>query len=86
MSNTTTVVLRSALPNLSNDTVKLINKGENWLHKATGEEGRSGYILRKQIGLGFIKLNKSGTFVCALPESYIVNLDLYSEAVKIVEE
>jgi hypothetical protein len=63
----------------------LINKGENWLYKSTGENGRSGYLLRKQAGLGFIKLNNTGSFVCALPESYIVNLDQYSDCVKIIE-
>jgi hypothetical protein len=63
----------------------LINKGENWLYKSTGENGRSGYLLRKQQGLGFIKLNNTGSFVCALPESYIVNLDQYTDLVKIIE-
>lgn len=85
MTNHKITVLRSSLPNLSNDTVSLINHGINWLHKSTGEEGRSGYILRKQVGLGFIKLNNSGSFVCALPESYVVNMDLYTPSVQVVE-
>lgn len=78
-------ILKSSIPDLSSSTVVLINKGENWLYKSTGENGRSGYLLRKQQGLGFIKLNNTGSFVCALPESYIVNLDQYTDLVKIIE-
>lgn len=75
------VVDRSDIPCLSDESVELINSKVNFLYKA--KAGSGGYLIRREVGLGFVKLNKRGSFVCTLPELYVVDPDDYFTNVKI---
>jgi hypothetical protein len=77
------VVIRSDIPCLSDESVELINSKVNFLYKAKAVGG--GYIIRREVGLGFVKLNKRGSFVCTLPESYLIDPENYFTDVKIEE-
>jgi hypothetical protein len=67
------------IKNLSTEHKDKINNKKHFLWKANEDSEHSGFILRKEVGMGFLKLNNKGSVVLVLPESYTINPENYSQ-------
>ena len=64
---------------LSQENKNKINSKKQFLWKANTGSKHSGFILRREVGKGFLKLNNKGSVVLVLPESYTIDIESYHQ-------
>lgn len=56
-----------------------VKEGKYFLWKANADSKHSGYIVRREVGKGFLKLNNKGSVILVLPERYTIDINEYSQ-------